>query len=747
MKQKFIVDGMSCTACSAGVERAVNKLDGITRAEVNLLAKTLLCEFDETKTTTQDILDAVEDLEFDIALVTEAKTPVKPATAPTQEQFTPIKTRLIVSVIFLIILMYISMGHMLHLPLPAFLTGMQNAIAFAFTQLLLSIPIVYVNRKFFFSGFKALFKGTANMDSLVAIGSSAALIYGVFAIYRIGYGFGIGDTEIIHQYMSNLYFESACMILALITIGKYLEERSKGKTNSAISKLMDLSPKNATVIRGGVEISVPTQELVVGDIIIIKPGEGIPVDGTVTEGGSSVDESALTGESFPVEKVVGSHVMSASINKTGSFKMVATRVGSDTSLAKIIELVQDAGATKAPIARLADKVAGKFVPVVITISVLATIVWLILGQSIEFSLSIGIAVLVISCPCALGLATPVAITVATGRSASKGILVKTATALETLHSVDTVVLDKTGTITQGEPTVTKIITVNTTEADLLSVAVSLEKQSEHPLADAIIGHAKTAVVQEVVGFTAVAGRGITATIENSPYYAGNLAYMQDLNIDTKQVETEVDDYINNGNTPMYFAKEHSLIGVILASDKVKETSAEAIKTLREMKIDVIMLTGDNEQTANAIAKNLELSKVIAQVMPQDKEQVVIDLQKQGKKVAMVGDGINDSIALTRADVGIAIGNGTDIAIESADVVLMKSDLNDVCEAISYSKKTLRNIKQNLFWAFSYNVIGIPVAAGVLFPISGHTLSPMIAAACMSVSSIIVVTNALRLYRK
>ena len=585
------------------------------------------------------------------------------------------------------------------------------------------------------------------MDSLVAIGSTAAIVYGIFAIYKIGYGLGYDNLATADNYLMNLYFESAATILTLITLGKFLETRSKGKTSEAITKLMNLSPKTATVIRDEKEREIPAQDVVIGDLIVVRPGQSIPADGVIIEGSSAVDQSALTGESIPVEKQVGDRVITATINKTGFFKFQAEKIGDDTTFAQIIELVEDASSSKAPIAKMADKISRIFVPVVILIAVMATIVWLLLGQSFEFALSIGIAVLVISCPCALGLATPVAIMVATGKGASNGILIKSAEALEIVHTIRTVVLDKTGTITEGKPMVTDIMTANSvTEKQLLQIAASVEKPSEHPLADAIVEKANEmgTALKNVDTFTTVPGRGISAVIEGKAYMAGNLAFMNDNKIDVASLEEASETYAEDGKTALYFANDKELLGVIAVADMVKPTSREAIEQLKAMGIDVVMLTGDHKKTAEAIRKQLRIDRVVAEVLPQDKESEIRSIQESGKKVAMVGDGINDAPALARADVGIAIGAGTDVAIESADIVLMKNDLLDVVTAIRLSKATIRNIKQNLFWAFFYNSIGIPLAAGVFYSLLGWKLNPMFGAAAMSMSSVCVVSNALRL---
>lgn len=752
MKAKFNVEGMMCAACSAAVERAVSKLDGVESAQVNLLAKLLTAEFDESKTDITAITEAVKKAGFTAEYI-EEKTAEKPEVksrkpkteTETTEKFTPVKTRLAVSVPLLIILMYITMGHMVGLPLPNFLHGTENAVSYAFLQFLLTLPIIYVNRKFFFGGISAIKRKAPNMDTLVAVGSGAALIYGVISIFMIGYGLGNNRIDIAEKYVSNLYFESAATILTLVTVGKFLEERSKSKTNRAVEKLIDLSPKTANVLRNGKEITVNTDEIIVGDILIIRPGEKIPVDGVVTEGSSDVDQSALTGESMPVAKSAGDTVMSASVNLEGAFYMKATKVGNDTTLAQIIELVENAGASKAPAARLADKIAGIFVPVVMCISVLTFIGWLIAGQSLEFSLSCAICVLVISCPCALGLATPVAITVSAGKCASQGILVKSAAALETLGKANTFVLDKTGTVTTGKPAVTDIITYSVNKDELSMLAASLESASEHPIAKAICENYKGITVK-ATNFTYTSGMGVSADINGKRITGGNSAMMKVNRVDISSALDDAEKLAKQGKTPVFFACDYELCGIIAVADEIKPTSIQAIKALKSKGAEVVLLTGDNKNTALAIGREAGVSKTVSDVMPAEKAEFVKQLQEQGKTVVMVGDGINDSPALTQADVGIAIGNGTDIAIESADIVLMKNDLSDVVKANTFSHKTLKNIRQNLFWAFFYNVIGIPVAAGVLFPFFGITLSPMIGAAAMSLSSVFVVTNALRLYR-
>lgn len=749
MKVKFSVEGMSCAACSASVERVSKRVEGVTNAEVNLLAKTLVVECEkDTPELRQKIITAVEKAGFTAAPAdqkAEEAAIIKEDKKKEKSEAENMKRRLIASVAILAVLMYLTMGHMVGLPTPHIFHGTENLVVFAFTQLLLTLPIVYLNRKFYIVGFKALWNRSPNMDSLVAVGSAAALIYGVFAIYMIGYGLGHGDLELAKTYGSNLYFESAAMILTLVSVGKFLEERSKNKTGAAVEHLMKLAPDTAIVEKNGVQVEVKTSALQVGDIIIVKPGQSLPADGSIVEGSSSVDESALTGESIPVEKTVGSRVMTASINKTGSFKFRAEKVGGETALAKIIDLVRDAGATKAPIAKLADKVSGIFVPVVMSIAAVTLIVWLILGRSFDFALSRGISVLVISCPCALGLATPVAVTVSVGRLAERGILVKSAEALEILHDTKTVALDKTGTITEGHPSVTDVISEN--EDELLTVAAALEASSEHPLAEAIRAYTdeKGFAPAKVDEFSAVPGRGVKAVMNGKNVAAGNIAFMKEIGaVQNDEYASTLDELAKKGSTPMLFAVDGKLAGIIAVADRIKPTSADAISKLHSMNVKTMMLTGDNRLTAEAIAKEAGVDDVTAEVLPQDKERVVDGLRKNGI-VTFVGDGINDSPALTRADVGIAIGSGADIAIDSADIVLMKNDLGDVPTAIDFSRRTIRNIKQNLFWAFFYNTLGIPVAAGVLAPL-GVTLSPMLGAAAMSLSSLFVVTNALRLYK-
>ncbi len=737
MREKFTVEGMSCSACSAAVEKAVKRLDGIKSADVNLLAKSMVCAFDEKTVTVQDIENAVKKAGFSARAMQE-----KAEERPQKEN---IKLRLILSIVFLAILMYISMGHMLHFPFTSYFMKHENAIAFVFTQFLLTLPILYLNRKFYIQGFKALKNKSPNMDSLVAVGSLAAVVYGIFAIYMIGAALGRGNMETVHKYMSNVYFESAAMILTLVTVGKYIEERAKNKTNSAVKHLMDMSPKQAVRLENGEETVIPASQIKKGDILVIRPGEQIPVDGVVTQGESSVNEAALTGESMPVNKKIGDNLMSASININGSMQMRAEKVGEETTFSKIVRLVEEASASKAPIARLADKVSGIFVPVVMSLAALTFIIWLIFGKSVEFALGCGISVLVISCPCALGLATPVAIMVAMGKSASNGILIKSAQSLETLCNAKTVVFDKTGTITEGKPSVTDIIPINVSEEELVITAASAELLSEHPLAGAVCEYAVGKELKKADNFTAVFGKGISAEIDGKNILAGNAEFMTEKNVDTSGYAEKAKQLAEEGKTVLYFASDNAIIGLIAVADKIKGGSAEAISELKARDVKVIMLTGDNAVTAEAIREKLKIEKVISGVLPENKEQVVSELKKDGV-VAMVGDGINDSPALMSADVGIAVKSGSDIAIDCADIVLMKNDIRDVVSAIDFSKRVIKNIKENLFWAFFYNTIGIPLAAGVLFPAFNILLNPMIASAAMSLSSLFVVTNALRLYR-
>ena len=746
MKQKFDVTGMTCSACSAHVEKSVSKLEGVQCVNVNLLQNSMVVEYDDNALGTTDIIHAVESGGYGASVQGETKTQETPKNVAAEEMH-HMKRRLIASFCFLIPLFYISMGHMMGAPLPAILLGDENVMIFALTQLFLTIPVLIINKKYFVVGFKALWNKAPNMDSLIALGSAASVVYSVFAIYSMAYAMGHGDLMTAHHYGMELYFESAAMILTLITVGKYMETRSKGKTSEAISKLMDLAPKTATVLRGGVEQEIPVEDVVTGDTIIVKPGQRIPVDGKIIEGFSAVDESAITGESIPVEKQVGDTVIGATVNKSGYFRMTATRVGKDTTLSQIIALVEEAGASKAPIAKLADKVSGVFVPVVITIAILAAVIWFVAGnQPFSFALSIGIAVLVISCPCALGLATPTAIMVGTGKGAEYGILVKSAESLEIAHQVQTVVLDKTGTLTEGKPVVTDVVLAKGILRNrLLKQAAAVEALSEHPLAEAIVAYAKEKEVafEKAENLTATAGQGVEADVAGKHILAGNLKMMQERGIQLGEWEAKAVELAGVGKTPLFFAENETFLGIVALADTLKPTSKAAVDAFHQMGIEVVMLTGDNKRTAEAIAKELDI-QVIAEVLPQDKEREVRRLQEQGKKVAMIGDGINDAPALMRADVGVAIGAGTDVAMESADIILMKSDLMDAVTAIELSHATIRNIKENLFWAFFYNACGIPLAAGVFYPFLEWKLNPMFAAAAMSFSSAFVVGNALRL---
>ena len=746
MKQKFDVTGMTCSACSAHVERSVSKLEGVQCVNVNLLQNSMVVEYDDNALGTTDIIHAVESGGYGASVQGETKTQEAPKNVAAEEMH-HMKRRLIASFCFLIPLFYISMGHMMGAPLPAILLGDENVMIFALTQLFLTIPVLIINKKYYVVGFKALWNRAPNMDSLIALGSAASVVYSVFAIYSMAYAMGHGDLMTAHHYGMELYFESAAMILTLITVGKYMETRSKGKTSEAISKLMDLAPKTATVLRNGVEQEIPVEEVVTGDTIIVKPGQRIPVDGKIMEGFSAVDESAITGESIPVEKQVGDTVIGATVNKSGYFRMTATRVGKDTTLSQIIALVEEAGASKAPIAKLADKVSGVFVPVVITIAILAAVIWFVAGnQPFSFALSIGIAVLVISCPCALGLATPTAIMVGTGKGAEYGILVKSAESLEIAHQVQTVVLDKTGTLTEGKPVVTDVVLAKGILRNrLLKQAAAVEALSEHPLAEAIVAYAKEKEVsfEKAENLQATAGQGVEADVAGKHILAGNLKMMQERGIQLGEWEAKAVELAEAGKTPLFFAENETFLGIVALADTLKPTSKAAVDAFHQMGIEVVMLTGDNKRTAQAIAKELDI-QVIAEVLPQDKEREVRRLQEQGKKVAMIGDGINDAPALMRADVGVAIGAGTDVAMESADIILMKSDLMDAVTAIELSHATIRNIKENLFWAFFYNACGIPLAAGVFYPLLEWKLNPMFAAAAMSFSSAFVVGNALRL---
>lgn len=749
-KMKFDVFGMTCSSCQAHVEKAVKKLEGIKIVNVNLLSNNMIVEFDETKITEEVIIKSVVDAGYNAEISSNDKKSKKQSehSKKIDENILKMKKRLIWSFIFLIPLMYVAMYHMfnsmLGIPIPEIVTklfdGTENALRLAITELILLIPIIVLNRNYFIVGFKRLFKRSPNMDSLIAMGSSAATVYGLFAIYMIIKG----HTE----YMKDLYFESAGTILTLITLGKYLETKSKGKTNEAITKLINLVPKTAIVIRDKKELEIPVEEIKENEIVIIRPGSNVPVDGIIIEGNSAIDESSITGESIPVDKNVGENVISGTVNKNGFLKIKATKVGENTTLSQIVKLVEEASNSKAPISKLADKISGIFVPTVITIAFLTAIIWLLAGQTFEFALSTGIAVLVISCPCALGLAVPVAIMVGTGKGAENGILIKSAESLEMLHSIDTVVLDKTGTITEGKPKVVEVISLKNNEKELLKYAASIEKKSEHPLATAIVQKSieENLDLIEVKDFEAISGRGIKAVIENKEFIGGNKAFMIENKIKLDSIKARNEEFENQGKTVLYFAREKELIGLIVVADVVKNDSKTAISAMNDLHLNVVMLTGDNKLVANTIASELGIKNVEAELLPQDKEKIVKKLQDEGKKVTFVGDGINDSPALVRADVGIAIGQGTDIAIEAADIVLIKNSLMDVVTALELGKATMRKIRMNLFWAFFYNVIGIPVAAGVLYPICELKLNPMIGAAAMSFSSVSVVTNALTLKR-
>ncbi len=769
MKERFDVTGMTCSACSSHVEKSVGKLTGVENVSVNLLTNSMQVEFDENKLDTAGIIKAVEDAGYGAAVKDEhAKSGAKTSgqsgsqenngLSAVEQNVKNMKKRLIVSLIFWIPLMYVSMGHMiyqwLNIPMPPFtmnfLHGNENAITYAFTQFLLLLPILIANQKYFKNGFKTLWHRSPNMDSLIAIGAGAAILYGIFAIYRIGYAMGHGDMMVVHQYAHDLYFESAGTILTLITIGKYLETKSKGKTSEAITKLLNLAPKTVMAVRDGVEQVVDAADVEKGEIFLVKPGESVAVDGIVLEGKSSFDESAITGESIPVPKQEGDTIVSASINKSGLIRAKATKVGEDTTIAQIIRLVEEASSSKAPIAKMADKIAGVFVPAVITIALITGVIWLISGATFEFAMSTAIAVLVISCPCALGLATPVAIMVGTGKGAENGILIKSGDALETAHQIDTVVLDKTGTITQGKPVVTDIICAagkNADKTQLLQIAGSLEKGSEHPLAEAIVNYCLTNNIslEKVTDFNALFGKGIEGTMSGTHYYAGNEKMMEEkgISLSTEQ-KNQIQALAKQGRTPLLFADEKQFLGIVAVADVVKPTSKEAVQKFRDYGIHVIMLTGDNEVTAQAIKEQVGIDEVVAGVLPTQKEEKISALKQAGHKVAMIGDGVNDAPALASADVGIAIGAGTDVAIESADIVLMKNDLLDAVGAVKLSKAVIRNIKENLFWAFFYNSIGIPLAAGVLYPLFQIKLNPMFGAAAMSLSSVCVVSNALRL---
>lgn len=750
MQEKYDITGMTCAACSSRVEKSVSALPGIQECSVNLLKNSMAVEYDDAVLSSDKIVDAVVKAGYGASLHSAKGKSGGQAASPAdtaKKEYESMKRRVIWSFVFTIPLFYISMGHMMGWPLPGIFLGMENSMIYALTLFILLLPVVIINAKYFRTGFKTLFHGSPNMDSLIALGAGASLVYGVYALYKIAFGLGHGDMAMVHQFTHDLYFEGAGTILTLITLGKFFEARAKGKTSDAINKLLNLAPKTATVVRDGAERVIPVEEVEKGDVLIVKAGESVPVDGVLLEGTASVDESAITGESIPAEKQAGDKVIGATVNKSGYFKMQATKVGDETALAQIIRLVDEATSSKAPIAKLADKVAGVFVPIVIGIALVSAIVWLLCGATFEFALTIAVAVLVVSCPCALGLATPTAIMVGTGRGATNGILIKSAEALETAHSVQTVVLDKTGTITQGQPVVTDLVSQGgVAEEQLLQTAASLEKLSEHPLAAAIVEEAQKRNVSflPVEGFEQIPGQGIKGSINGVECLAGNGKMMRAFSVQDTDMEALQDRMATEGKTPLFFAAGGKLIGMIAVADVVKPTSREAIAELKHMGIEVVMLTGDHKKTAEAIRKQVGVDRAIAEVLPQDKEREIRKIQESGKKVAMVGDGINDAPALARADVGIAIGAGTDVAMESADIVLMKNDLLDVAGAIELSKATIRNIKENLFWAFFYNIICIPIAAGCFYAAFGLKMSPMVAALAMSFSSVFVVSNALRL---
>ena len=735
MKKNFKVTGMTCAACSSRVERVLNKMDGVELAEVNLATEDLNISYDEKKLNEEAIIARIEKAGYGAY---EVKEDEKVNSEYKEDEVNSLKKRFILSLIFAIPLLYISMGHMMGAPLPSIIDPMNNAMNFALIQLILVIPVMLVGRKFFISGFKNLLHMSPNMDSLISIGTSAAFIYGIYAIVKIAGG----DTH----FSMDLYFESGATILTLITLGKYLEARAKGKTSEAIKKLMGLAPKTATIIVDGKEKVVSIDEVKVGDIILVKPGEKLPVDGEIIEGSTSIDEAMITGESIPVEKTIGDNVIGASINKFGMFKYKATKIGRDTVLSQIIKLVEQAQGSKAPIAKLADIISGYFVPTVITLAIISAIGWAITGKGLEFSLTIFIAVLVIACPCALGLATPTAIMVGTGKGAENGILIKSGGALEGAYKINTIVFDKTGTITEGKPKVTDIITQGISEDEFIKIAASAEKGSEHPLAEAIVEEGKNRGIDliDIKEFKSVPGEGIIAFLDDKEILLGNKRLMINNNIELKDIEEKATMLAKQGKTPMYMAIDNNLVGIIAVADTLKENSKKAIEALHKLKIEVVMLTGDNERTAKAIAKEVGIDRIVSDVLPVDKANEIKKLQEEGKKVAMVGDGINDAPALAMADIGMAIGSGTDIAIESADIVLMRSDILDVVGAIQLSKATIRNIKENLGWAFGYNILGIPVAMGILYIFGGPLLNPMIAAFAMSFSSVSVLLNALRL---
>ena len=749
IKENFDVTGMSCSACSARVEKAVGKLVGAENVSVNLLTNSMQVKFDEKKISAAEIVEAVVNAGYGASpkKLVPSPQPIIPSRTIDKE-VSAMKFRLTWSIIFLLPTIYIAMHNMLPFPTPAIIAelfdGRENAVTFVFAQFLLILPIMYLNRKYYVNGFKTLAAGAPNMDSLVGLGSIAAAVFGSFALFRIGQGLGAGNLQLVDEYSKNLYFESAGMIVTLITVGKYFEARAKRKTSHAVEKLINLAPKQATILRGGEEITIAVENLVVGDEILVKPGESFAADGIILDGATTVDESAITGESLPVNKSVGDDITSGTLNKSGFVKFRAVKVGGETTISKIIALVEEASASKAPIAKAADKVAGIFVPVVIFIALSAGIFWLANGASVEFAFSIAVSILVISCPCALGLATPVAIMVGTGKGAENGILIKSGEALETAHAIDTVVLDKTGTLTEGKPFVTDILTCGVDEKNFLDIAAALEKNSEHPLAEAIVAMHNDKKIPVAEDFQAVFGKGVRAKINGVECVAGNENFLTECGFNLENLREKIFSLANEGKTPIIFARGNKILGIIAAADVEKKTSAQAVEEFKNLGVDVIMLTGDNERTAKAISKRIGIKKIVAGVLPEHKAREIEKLQAQGHKVAMIGDGINDAPALAKSDLGIAIGAGTDVAIESAEAVLVRNDLLDAVSAIKLSRAVMKNIKQNLFWAFFYNVICIPLAAGIFYPIFGLKLSPMIGAAAMSMSSVCVVLNALRL---
>lgn len=745
-KQLLDITGMSCSACSSRIEKVVNKMQGVEQMNVNLLKNNAHVTFDESVVDEKAIIARIEKLGFGARVHAANVAAPVPQQDTAAQEMEEMRQRLIGSLLFAGLVFYQHMGRMWGWPLPSFILGQENELINALLQMLWCIPVLFIDRKYFIHGVRNLLSGAPNMDSLIAVGSGASFIYGLYSVFGMAYAFGHNRLDLLPGFADALYFEASAVILALVTVGKFMEARAKSHTSDAIKALMNLTPKTALVERHGLQGEIPVEEVVTGDVLIVKSGASVPVDGKIIEGSAALDESALTGESLPVDKTIGDKVIGGTINRSGYFKMEATAIGADTALAKIIALVDEATSSKAPIAKLADKVSGYFVPAVIGIAVLAAVVWLVLGASWHFALTIAISVLVISCPCALGLATPTAIMVGTGRGAKSGILIKSATALETAHKIDTVILDKTGTITAGKPVVTDILPIKITENELLAFAAGLEKLSEHPLGEAIVAaaEAKQLVLTEAGNYKQIPGQGVTAELAGAECAAGNLKLLEALNVDVSSLMERYDKLAAQGKTPLYFVRAGELLGCIAVADTVKPTSREAIGKLQAMGLRVLMVTGDNQATAEAIRAQVGVDEAVAQVLPQDKEAVIRKLQQEGHIVAMVGDGINDAPALARADVGIAIGAGTDIAIEAADMVLIKSDLLDVAKAICLSRSVMTNIKENLFWAFIYNAVGIPFAAGVFYTAFGWLLNPLIAAAAMSCSSVSVVTNALRL---